>query len=187
MVSLFKPPTVSVLAPALPVVIVPAPANEPKVSLKRKSRVAPLATVTAPLSAIVVPLVFAKINVPALTDVVPVNVFTPDKVNVLAPALVKLASPEMMPLIVEAAVLVTVIAVSALMAAAVNAPVVMLMFLSDVVAPTAPDNVTLPDPAATVIDSVLEVVPSIVELNVTAELVVVNVVSPVNSTAPLYV
>ena len=107
------------------------------------------------------------------------------RVNVPAPALVKLASPEMIPLMVEAAVLVTVIAVSALIAAAVNAPVVMLIFLRDVVPPTAPDNVTLPEPAATIMDSVLAVVPLTVELNVTLEFVVVNVVSPVNSRAPL--
>ena len=185
MVSVSKPPTVNVLAPALPVVTVPAPANEPKVSLYRRSRVAPLATVTTLLSVIVVPLVLARIKVPAEIVVLPVNVFTPDKVNVLAPALVKLASPEIMPLMVEAAVLVTVIDVSALIAAAVNAAVVTAIFLSDVVPPTAPVNVVLPLPAATVIDSVLAVVPLTVELNVTAELVVVNVVSPVNSTAPL--
>jgi hypothetical protein len=61
------------------------------------------------------------------------------------------------------------------------------MFLSDVVPPTAPVNVVLPLPAATVIDSVLAVVPLTVELNVTAESVVVNVVLPSNSTTPLYV
>ena len=105
----------------------------------------------------------------------------------LAPALVKVASPEMIPEIVEAAELVIVMLVSALIAAAVNAAVVNVMFLNDVVPPTAPVNVVLPVPAATVIDSVLAVVPLTVELNVTAASVVVKVVSPSNSTAPLYV
>jgi hypothetical protein len=93
----------------------------------------------------------------------------------------------MIPEMVDAAEFVIVIPVSALIAAAVNAAVVTVMFLSDVVPPTAPVNVALPLPAATVIDSVLAVVPLTVKLNVTAASVVVNVVSPINSTAPLYV
>lgn len=67
--------------------IVPAPAIDPTVSVASKSYVAPLATVTAVLSD-KVPVAF---KVPALIVVAPEYVFAPVKVNVPVPALVKVA------------------------------------------------------------------------------------------------
>ena len=88
-------PENSVSEPSLPadkvwleaILIVPAPAIDPTVSVASKSYVAPLATVIAVLSDNV-PVAF---KVPALIVVAPEYVFAPVKVNVPVPALVKVA------------------------------------------------------------------------------------------------
>ena len=88
-------PENSVSEPSLPadkvwleaMLIVPAPAIDPTVSVASKSYVAPLATVIAVLSDNV-PVAF---KVPALIVVAPEYVFAPVKVNVPVPALVRVA------------------------------------------------------------------------------------------------
>ena len=103
----------------------------------------------------------------------------PDKVKVPDPALVKIAddAPSLMiPVIDEVSVLVISIVPCTLIAAAENAPVVMVKLPIAVVAPTASVNVTSPDPAA--ITSASPAVPaSVVPLNNTLAFVVVNVIS----------
>ena len=85
--------------------------------------------------------------------VVPVNVFTPDKVSNPLPAFVKDAADEpsaITPVIDDEPVLVIDIAPSIVIAGADKIPVVMVVFPSAALPPTAPVKVTLPLPAAIV-------------------------------------
>ena len=113
----------------------------------------------------------------------------PDKVNVADPAFVTIAddAPSLMiPVIDEVSELVISIVPCTLIAAAESAPVVMVMLPMAAVPPTAPVNVTSPDPAA--ITSASPAVPaSVVAPKDTLEFVVVNVTSVDNVTAPEYV
>ena len=77
----------------------------------------------------------------------------PDKVNVADPAFVTIAddAPSLMiPVIDEVSELVILKVPCTLIAAAESAPVVIVMLPMAVVPPTAPVNVTSPDPAAIV-------------------------------------
>jgi hypothetical protein len=113
----------------------------------------------------------------------------PDNVNVPEPALVRIAedAPSLMiPVMDEVSELVILRVPCTLMAAADNAPVVIVIFPIAVVPPIAPVKVTSPVPAATV--NVFPAVPAlVVPLNVTLELVVVNVMLLEMVALPVYV
>src|SRR6056300_407699 len=127
--------------------------------------------------------------VPTLILVAPVYVLFADNNKVPEPALVKIAevAPSLMiPVIDEVSVLVILKVPCTLIAAADNAPVVIVVLPMAVVPPTALVNVTSPEPAAIV--NVFPAVPaSVVPLNNTLAFVVVNVMSLEMVALPVYV
>src|SRR6056300_1319008 len=129
------------------------------------------------------------VTVPAEMVKSPVKVLVFDNVKVPLPALVKIAddAPSLMiPVIDEVSVLVISRVPCTLIAAADNAPVVIVVLPMAVDPPTASVNVTSPVPAA--ITSASPAVPAlVVPPKDTLAFVVVNVMSLEMVTAPVYV